>query len=135
MFEENKLINAIVNEDFDETHKILTDIYNDDNGKMCVEFLITFIMENSDVDYGMPGPVVHFIEKYPIDFYVEFLLKAIKTRPNETLLWMLNRIINSPFVTGKKDYLEILKSTSERNDIAEVTKEVAKRFYDYQISV
>lgn len=134
MDKKNELIEAILNEDFNETYNILQDINNAGNGNIYVEFLITFIMENPDIDYGMPGPIVHFIEKHPIDFYIGFLLKAIEQKPNDTLLWMLNRIINISVGSEKEQYIELLKITMEREDVDEIIKDVAKRFYAYQTS-
>lgn len=134
MYKKNELIEAILNEDFNETYNILQDINNAGNGNNYVEFLITFIMENPDVDYGMPGPIVHFIEKNSIDFYIGFLLKAIEQKPNDTLLWMLNRIINISVGSEKEKYIELLKITMEREGVDEITKDAAKRFYAYQTS-
>ncbi len=89
-------------------------------------------MSHPDIDYGMPGPVVHYIEKYPTDYYVVKLLKAIEQKPNDTLLWMLNRIVNDTYDENKEKYISIFKNTIERKDIDDITKEVAERFYNYQ---
>lgn len=126
-----KLVDAILNEDFDETYNILEAVYNEGK-ENYVENLINFMMDNSDVDYGMPGPVVHYIEKYPTDFYVLYLLKAIEQKPNDTLLWMLNRIVNETYDENKEKYINIFKETIERKDIDDMTRKVATGFYNYQ---
>ncbi|MEI3321417.1 MAG: hypothetical protein V8R92_00525 [Eubacterium sp.] len=134
MDKKKKLVEAILDEDFDKTFNILQEIYNNDNGSTYVEFLIIFIMDNPDIDYGMPGPIVHFIEKYPIDYYISLLLKTIEQKPNDTLLWMLNRITNVSDGSKKEKYIEIFKYTIERKDIDEMTRDAAIRFYKYQSS-
>lgn len=134
MERQKELIEAILNEDFNETYNILQEISENDNGVKYIEFLINFMMENSDIDYGMPGPIVHFIEKYPIDYYVGYLIEAIEKKPNDTLLWMLNRITNITVGSDRDRYIEILKHTGERNDIDDITREGALQFYRFQIS-
>lgn len=127
-----ELEKAILGEDFIETSELLEKIYNSGSGKKYVEFLINFMSDNPDVDYGMPGPVVHFIEKYPIDYYVVFLLKSIEKRPNDTLLWMLNRITNVADKKTKNKYIEIFRNVIARKDIDGITREAAIDFYEFQ---
>ena len=127
-----ELVDAILNEDFDKTYSILEENYKNCKNEDYVESLINFIMSHPDIDYGMPGPVVHYIEKYPTDYYVVKLLKAIEQKPNDTLLWMLNRIVNDTYDENKEKYISIFKNTIERKDIDDITKEVAERFYNYQ---
>ena len=127
-----ELVDAILNEDFDRTYSILEENYKNCKNEDYVESLINFIMSHPDIDYGMPGPVVHYIEKYPTDYYVVKLLKAIEQKPNDTLLWMLNRIVNDTYDENKEKYISIFKNTIERKDIDDITKEVAEKFYNYQ---
>ena len=134
MEKQKELVKAIINEDYNETYNILCEINENDDGVKYVEYLINFMMENPDIDYGMPGPIVHFIEKYPIDYYVGYLIEAIEKKPNDTLLWMLNRITNITVGSDRDRYIEILKHTSERNDIDDITREGALQFYRFQIS-
>lgn len=129
---QEKLVEAICEEDFFETNEILEEICKNEMGEEYVEFLINFMSDNPDIDYGVPGPVVHFIEKYPIDFYLGFLLKAIERKPNDTLLWMLNRIANVSDKKDKKKYMDVFQKTAKRKDIDAVTKDAALDFYKFQ---
>ena len=70
MNDQKKLEEAILKEDFFETSEILDEIYNNGIGEEYVEFLINFMCDNPDIDYGMPGPIVHFIEKHSIEYYL-----------------------------------------------------------------
>ena len=129
---QEKLVEAICEEDFFETNEILEEICKNEMGEEYVEFLINFMSDNPDIDYGVPGPVVHFIEKYPVDFYLGFLLKAIERKPNDTLLWMLNRIANVSDKKDKKKYMDVFQKTAKRKDIDAITKDTALRFYKFQ---
>lgn len=133
MNNQKKLVEAILKEDFFETSEILDEMYNNETGEEYVEFLINFMSDNPNIDYGMPGPIVHFIEKYPIEYYLGFLLKAIETKPNATLLWMLNRITNVADKINKEKYVDVFKKTTERKDVDAVTKDTALQFYKFQM--
>lgn len=127
-----KLVEAILEENFLETSEILDEMYNNETGEEYVEFLIDFMSDNPNIDYGMPGPIVHFIERYPVEYYLGFLLKAIAKKPNDTLLWMLNRITNVADNINREKYIDVFKKTAERKDIDAVTKDTALRFYKFQ---
>lgn len=132
MNNQNKLVEVILAEDFFETSEILDEMYNNEIGEEYVEFLINFMSDNPNIDYGMPGPIVHFVEKYPIEYYLGFLLEAIEKKPNSTLLWMLNRITNVADKISKENYIDVFKRTMERKDIDAITKDTALRFYEFQ---
>ena len=132
MNNQKKLVEAILEENFLETSEILDEMYDNETGEECVEFLINFMSDNPNIDYGMPGPIVHFIEKYPIEYYLEFLLKAIAKKPNDTLLWMLNRITNVADNINREKYIDVFKKTAERKDIDAITKDTALEFYQFQ---
>lgn len=128
-----QLKRAIVKEDFYETNDILEEIYNCNEGEEYIQYLINFMRDNPMIDYGMPGPVVHFIEKYPQDKYKIFLLSALNEKPNCHLLWMLNRITNIANESDRKKYIEVFRIISERKDIDEVIRNDAKGFYEFQL--
>lgn len=128
-----QLKRAIVKEDFYETNDILEEIYNCNEGEEYIQYLINFMRDNPMIDYGMPGPVVHFIEKYPQDKYKIFLLSALNEKPNCHLLWMLNRITNIANESDRKKYIEVFRIILERKDIDEVIRNDAKGFYEFQL--
>lgn len=129
----NELKDAIMKEDFYETNAILEKILEKDNALDYVEPLINIMESNPEIDYGMPGLVIHFIENFPTEDYVEILLNSLKRKPTSNTLWMLNRIINdSP--ANKEEYIGVLYETSRRNDVEADIKETAKFFYEFQIN-
>ncbi|MBQ4220938.1 MAG: hypothetical protein II666_15450 [Butyrivibrio sp.] len=54
--------------------------------------LFVFMENNPNIDYGMPGPIVHFMESYYKKGYEDELLKSVKRKPTQHTVWMLNRI-------------------------------------------
>ncbi|WP_442679015.1 hypothetical protein ACSBM8_16145 [Sphingomonas sp. ASY06-1R] len=59
-----------------------------------VEAILHFIELNPDLDFGSPGPLVHFSEKFHHHGYEAALLRSINRRPTPLTAWMLNRLIN-----------------------------------------
>lgn len=79
-------------------------------------------------DFGMPGAIVHFVERFNKNGYEELLIESVKRRPTMHTVWMLNRVMNGS--ENKNDYLEIMKEITERSDIEEAIKNSASEFMD-----
>ena len=88
---------------------ILLTIEDEDCSIDYVDAILRFMESNSDLDYGMPGPVVHFVERFFMKGYETLLLESIKRTPTVHTLWMMNRIINSPKLVDRSKYLDALK--------------------------
>lgn len=87
------------------------------------------IMERHPMDdFGMPGAIVHFVERFNKNGYEELLIESVKRRPTMHTVWMLNRVMNGS--ENKNDYLEIMKEITERSDIEESIKNSASEFMD-----
>ena len=89
------------------------------------------IMERHPLDYfGMPGAIVHFIEKFYPD-YEPYLIESLKRRPTLHTVWMFNRCINA--ASDKKDeYLMLMKAIADREDIEPEIKKDAQDFWEFQ---
>lgn len=73
--------------------------------------LFRILEKNSDFDFGMPGQIVHTLEKHYKNGLEEELFKSLNRKPTFYTLWMLNRIINGTSDTKEKEcYMEMLKS-------------------------
>lgn len=79
-------------------------------------------------DFGMPGEIVHFVERFYKNGYEELLIESVKRRPTMHTVWMLNRVMNGS--ENKNDYLEIMKEVTERSDVEEAIKNSASEFMD-----
>ena len=59
-----------------------------------VEPILRFMEEHPTLDYGMPGPLVHFIEEFYLKGYEEKLIESVSRKPTMMTVWMLNRVLN-----------------------------------------
>lgn len=75
-----------------------------------------------NLDYGMPGPLVHFSETFYKNGYEELLVNSVSKKPTLQTIWMLRRIINDPKLHNRTVYLEILENLLNRDDINENIK-------------
>ena len=63
-------------------------------GFETVEPILRFMEDNASLDFGAPGPLVHFIERFHGEAYEALLLESVARRPTGHTVWMLNRVIN-----------------------------------------
>ena len=132
----NELKKAVLNENFYETEEVIIQIESTDNSSNeifnYIESILLLMEENPDLDYGERGPLVHFMEKYYRKGYEERLVDSIKRRPTMQTVWMINRIINDPKLLNKQDYLDVLSSVANYDNIDKVVKDEINSFLDYQ---
>src|SRR5258708_6628507 len=63
-------------------------------GLECIQPILRFMEEHPHLEYGVPGPLVHFIETFcPIaqKEYEKKLIESVTRRPTMLTVWMLNR--------------------------------------------
>ena len=88
---------------------------------------ILMIMERHPLeDFGVPGALVHFAEKFYRNGYEEKLVESLKRRPSIHTVWMLNRIINGG--ENAEEYLKLMEDISSRSDIEYEIRNSAKEF-------
>ena len=80
-------------------------------------------------DFGSPGCLVHFVEKFDPD-YESCLVESLQRRPAMHTVWMLNRCINGN--SKKEEYMNLLKEIVGREDVEPEIRTFAQEFLDYQ---
>jgi hypothetical protein len=70
-----------------------------------VEPILRFMEEHPTLDYGMPGPLVHFIEGFYLKGYEEKLIESVSRKPTMMTVWMLNRVLNGTEEPAKRQPL------------------------------
>jgi hypothetical protein len=86
-------------DDFPSRSTELTDAWSASGaGLEIVDPILRFMEKHPSLDYGMPGALVHFLERFYGKGYEDKLIKSIQRRPTLLTVWMLNRMIN-----GTKD--------------------------------
>jgi hypothetical protein len=84
---------ADAGDDFEyQSYQLTAKWKGDPNGFAAVEPILRFMESHPDVDYGAPGPLVHFIEMLPR--YEEKLVESVERQPTPNTVGMLNRAIN-----------------------------------------
>lgn len=128
----DELQNVVLAEDFYGTEDILSKIKSEDDSLDYVDFLLKIMELHPNLDYGVPGPVVHFVERYFQKGYEELLLSSVSSKPTVHTLWMLNRVINSPLLPDRDKYFSALRNVSEDESVSADVREEAKRYLAYQ---
>ncbi len=119
-FEKLKL--AILNEDFLETEEILEIILNTDLAFEYVSPILNIMESNPDLDYGMPGPLVHFLERFYKKGYEKLLIDSVSKNPTLQTIQMIKRIINDPSLQDRNVYLNLLEDILNKDDIDDYIK-------------
>ena len=114
------------NEDFETVMMdCMEEIEENYNQLDSVQPLLWLMERHSLTDFGSPGPIVHFVERFYKKGYEEELLLSLKRMPTLHTVWMLNRLING---TDQAVYLELLKGISENASCDKEIREEALHF-------
>jgi hypothetical protein len=95
-------------------------------GVETVEPILRFMEENSGIDFGAPGALVHFVERFYRSGYEDKLVESVQRRPTGHTVWMLNRVINGTKIPEVKHRLMAVMEEVRRNPVADqnVVKQV-----------
>lgn len=79
-------------------------------------------------DFGAPGAIVHFVERFYKKGYEELLVESVKRRPTMHTVWMLNRVMNGS--NDKDSYIAIMKEIINSSSVEEEIKNEVREFLD-----
>ena len=57
--------------------------------------VLDFISKHPEVDFGAPGELVHFVERFYHQGYEELLMESVLKSPTAHNIWMLHRCYNA----------------------------------------
>ena len=101
-------------------------------GVEVIDTVLQFMEEYPALDYGVPGPLVHFVEEYSCKGYEERLVKSVNKKPTMLTVWMLNRLINGTQDPRKRHFLISTMSKAIQNpDIDHQTLERVNGFLEH----
>ncbi|HYH47078.1 MAG TPA: hypothetical protein VEG34_15460 [Thermoanaerobaculia bacterium] len=92
----------------------------------AIEPVFRFLETHRDIDLGLPGPLVHYLERFFHKGYEEKLMDSLRRAPTPRTVWMLNRLLNGLAGSAKEPYLLEMKRLTSLED-PEVTQ-LALRF-------
>ena len=59
-----------------------------------VALILDFISKHPEVDFGSPGYLVHFVERFYHQGYEDLLMEVVGKKPTLHNIWMLHRCCN-----------------------------------------
>lgn len=88
-------------------------------GVESVEQILKFMEEHPFIDYGAPGPLVHYVERFFGHGYEEKLLDSIRRKPTLPTIGMLNAVINGTRDTETKLHLVTEMDSARRHRLVD----------------
>lgn len=113
-------------EDLQEVESVLTEM--DD---ALIEPLFRLLERYPHFNFGNPGHIIHYLEKFDNNTYAPLLYASICRVPTEYNIWMLNRFLNSLDTSEKSEGIVILEETLKK-DIDEGLREWVNECLDEQ---
>jgi hypothetical protein len=119
-------------DDFVERSSELVDAWSSNGaGVELIEPIVGFIERHPDMDFGSPGPLVHFAERFYGNGYERTLLDSIERRPTPLTAWMLNRVINGTKAPStRSELIEAMRGVSVHPLADDATRQMAHRFVE-----
>jgi hypothetical protein len=106
----DELNESILKEDFiDIAYNVIEKIEEREDAFDAIDSILMLMERNPNVDFGTPGPLVHFAERFYKNGYEEKLVDSLKRCPTKHTVWMLNRIINGSQGDKKKYFINVLR--------------------------
>jgi hypothetical protein len=108
-----EIIERLNNIPMDESHFVaaiydaLRDVEQVDDPKNFFPLAFKYMRERNTADFGIPGPLSQFIEKY-FPEYVNDLADSLRIMPTEPTLFLARRIFNSARLTRHKGAINAL---------------------------
>lgn len=126
------LENAVKSEDLLQTQEVIGKIKKETDAFEYIAPMLRLMEENPNLDFGDPGPMVHFMESYYRKGYEQLLVQSIKRKPTAHTIWMLNRILNDPNLSDRQIYADALNELAARTDLDKSVVEAVQMFVSHQ---
>lgn len=127
-----KLENLVGTDWFEaDSSEIMDSLEAEGAGSGIIGDLLAIMERHPLDDFGCPGAVVHYIERYYPD-YIPLLISSLERAPAMHTVWMLNRCINAKD-KNSGEYLDILKGIAANEDIAAEIRDFARHFVGFQM--
>jgi hypothetical protein len=94
-------------------------------GLESIDPILRFMEDYPDTDFGIPGPLVDFLESFRANEYIEKLLESLKRKPIMHTVGMLNRFVHYAKPELRRKYLAALEQVSKNENADPLTREIA----------
>ena len=117
----------IDSDDYEEVQEnCMYEIEETNLGIDAVEPLLS-LMERHPLSYfGMPGAIVHYVERFYKNGYEDLLVSSVVRRPTLHTVWMINRVKNAD--ENAERYEKILRDILTKQDVEDEIKNSVKGF-------
>jgi hypothetical protein len=100
-----------------------------------VRTIFRFLEAHPRLDFGNPGPLVHYVEGLPRARYERELLASLRPRPTAHTVSMLNRVINGcKPKSARESLLGAMRAAREHPSADRGVKISAAKFLEWQES-
>ena len=108
-------------DNFEDQSAQLTEAWSNAGvGLEAVDSILQFMEQHPNIDFGMPGSLVHFVEDFYGNGYEEKLVQSVQRKPTAHTVWMLNRVINGTKTPDAKHRLRAIMEQAKLNPLADV---------------
>ncbi|MES9682753.1 hypothetical protein ABWK22_07475 [Gottfriedia acidiceleris] len=125
-----ELLRKSINKDnfIDISSEVVEEIEELENAFEAIQPILMVMEKNPNINFGSPGPLVHFMEKFYKKGYEEKLVDSLKRQPTQHTLWMLNRVINGTQGERKAYFINVLDSVITFPNLEKETVSLALHF-------
>lgn len=116
------------NEEYCIDNEVMHALYQYSNPFDLVEPILEIIESNPNVDFGMPGDLVHFVEKFYKKGYEELLISSVKRHPTPHNIWMVHRCYNDIENPNHEKFVKLINGLKDDRSISDEIKKVIHRF-------
>lgn len=102
-------------------------------GFEAVEPILRFMESNQEADYGAPGPLVHFMERFFRQGFEAKLIESLRRQPTSETVGMLNSWINAASADEERRFcLDEMKRVTFHDKADAFTVEQAEHYLRFQ---
>lgn len=107
---------------------VVEELISVEDGQDAIEPILSLFEKHEEADFGSPGPLVHYLEKFYKKGYESKLISSLRRKPTAHTLWMFNRILNSLEGDEKTNALNFLDELIESGQMSSEVLEEALNF-------
>lgn len=93
-----------------------------------VEPILEIISANPMVEFGMPGDLVHYVERFYKNGYEELLIASVRKKPTAHNIWMVHRCYNDIENPMRGKFKTLIMELMKDKSISEEIKRVIDGF-------
>jgi hypothetical protein len=104
------------------------------------EAVLRFMERHPDIDYGPPGPLVHFMERTykeggpTSERWDRLVVESMTRRPTAHTSWLLNRLINGSDSERRQRLIDVMAGAFDHPDADQATRDGIRGYLDFQAS-